>query len=1715
MKKAKKLLAVLLAMVMIASAACLPVYAKSLPGSAYAIPAGFTNDRKYYFTAEQGCSKILDQLDDMLAKMYLKMDWDDLLSGGNTIVSAANVFLGDDIPEELDFSSIDAAVNTLYDFINAVDDGLGGAIADIDSLAGDITKEGNLQLGTLDKSIDRDYRENNWDNGDADLAVLYNLIGWLGSNTWLLQQIIAGTLPMGALGDMLYDLATIDGISLLEDPDTGISSLLYKMLVDSTATAMPAGTTLEDAVQQLLDWALIEGTGQSAENGGFSMLGMDHEPLMPVLTDTEKYPGGFSITGVAIEVDRDGDGVKEQDTMDVYQLVNNAINGLLNGILAPSLGELIADLVGVEITEQYPNGDPAILTDVMFSTILGAVEGLLVNNGADPVVYSEAEGEETPMGKINDLVNWLFNGSQGGKPALYTFINIDYYGIGLTDNFMSLLNDLIRLAINLLPVLGIELPANSGLPTSDELAETYWYKLDESGNKVICDETDEGVVDQLYMTYTGEQVCFATYTDDTKKTVDYYTYLDTNMPVNTSDETLSDYENADFIRPYYKISMDSVWAALVKMIFGMLVEGPYFPEWTTDMASVLAYGCAGLAVNVLPEENFYERLDAYYLNGYSTEPYTNAGKTIYPIAYSDQTARSVAALPTGAMDILSAVGAYYLNSMLDLSTAEKFETHDTSFEQLLTELALWGFIEYIPILAGELTEDAKHVRTTAYTDKYGSQHPVGTFYSQVNTLIDAVYSDFSTRTELASPNYDAVYTFLDQTLLYLIPTSWLPEEFGSSQSLFNDWLFGNLMEFDLQGILSIFSANPDGELGQPLLTVLLRVIDRVLSIVFGGDAVMQPTDRSGTGSNSTFAVNTTILTLTALLEDGDGAEGDTTTPATASLPTFVGRLLTLLNKYRAPLLETFFPMLMGGAFERPFDHDAMGTDTSFVNVLGTDMTKYKIEDLENQIDYLTSNINADFYATYATEEEAEAAVETLEDAYIETIEVTPATETTEAVNEYNVYVSRDFMSSAGTKTAATDDAGDYTVFSNFQYKSINAASASNPLVTWDDGAYYFWSIEDNNPNCYYYSNYKTAIEEAESFVDSYYDFVSGDLSDAFGDWLTYSIQQYMVSANLYDPNDDGRCVTSDTDADYVAPTTDADGNVTDPGYPVDGYPSVPDSMYPYLSSTSDSTTVKWVDYVIDDYVSVTRNTVTMDNYEILALANEFGSDPDNYVEMSLWDTEDVVRYALNTIEFDITANADGTYDGQYQWEDLQEAQLASIANVCSAYYMYFDYDVAEGRYVIYRKGFAFITDNFYLGTADGTNTISPAPVASRPVVYDPDANTEAQQTVYDGYVTFLDNIYSKRRSLYNQLDTINWRMKEAENMRKTSVDTTMLEWALEHVGHAYISVNNKRNLIEKDIVNNEVVYSKVYTQNSYNAFRDAYDFANSLKENKTQAAGLTQSMVTEAFQHLLETYNALIEYTGDADWVQFLEVLAKAKDLADPDGVRNDPELGYVEETILALDAVIADADTLYANENVMDCENQDEIDTMVSRLETAILQLEYLQAAKLIVNTVTGGDTQVIETSTGARTIGHIIGLVEGQGITMDLVEESNMVINVSNGNEVSILESAKGLGTGAYYKGTVGGLEKFRYYAVLYGDLNGDARIDGTDWSKIRYSVITGANATTSGMGGDYIFEAADADHDGDVDADDATLIRDYYNYAADIEQITHSSATVVVTE
>ena len=128
-----------------------------------------------------------------------------------------------------------------------------------------------------------------------------------------------------------------------------------------------------------------------------------------------------------------------------------------------------------------------------------------------------------------------------------------------------------------------------------------------------------------------------------------------------------------------------------------------------------------------------------------------------------------------------------------------------------------------------------------------------------------------------------------------------------------------------------------------------------------------------------------------------------------------------------------------------------------------------------------------------------------------------------------------------------------------------------------------------------------------------------------------------------------------------------------------------------------------------------------------------------------------------------------------------------------------------------------------------------------------------------------------------------------------------------------------------------------------------------------------------------------------------------------------------------------------------------------------------------------------------------------------MNLIELVGMTLDSSVGNTVAITPSGRGMGTGSYYSGRVNNAEKFRYFAVVYGDLNGDARVDGTDASYLEYYMaIESVNSSDMGSA---VYEAADANHDGMVDGADVSEIVNHYTFRGEIDQLTHSTSEVVL--
>ncbi|MEI6580052.1 MAG: dockerin type I repeat-containing protein, partial [Eubacteriales bacterium] len=135
----------------------------------------------------------------------------------------------------------------------------------------------------------------------------------------------------------------------------------------------------------------------------------------------------------------------------------------------------------------------------------------------------------------------------------------------------------------------------------------------------------------------------------------------------------------------------------------------------------------------------------------------------------------------GVFIVGAALGRYYLNGLLPIDIQEGL-----NFEQTISAVFDW------------------------FLSKYGG-------------LFDR--SDF-----LPS---DTVWNKIDKILFDIIPLNWLPAEFTGSKSIVMDWFFGNILDFDYVGLLSIVKRNPTSELNNSVVKVILNTLSRILKGAVG------------------------------------------------------------------------------------------------------------------------------------------------------------------------------------------------------------------------------------------------------------------------------------------------------------------------------------------------------------------------------------------------------------------------------------------------------------------------------------------------------------------------------------------------------------------------------------------------------------------------------------------------------------------------------------------------------------------------------------------------------------------------------------------------------------------------------------------------------------------------------------------------------------------
>ena len=1741
MKKAKRVLSLVLAMVMAFTIGIPTAFAKTgvnVYEAATINPDAYVDGvQKLRFNTEQGAGYVLDLLDNLLNDLNFYME-------GYQVAE----FLGIKVKLNIYLRDVDEALWSLYNIVKGVADSNSDCLDNVvDGINSTILSwvVGALNLGYLEdlnvsvlgdqnssSRLTRNVPSGNSKTATNDMAVLSLLVKFLMTNRETLSNIINSD---ESLSDRVGSI--LGGIDMVKQYLTNLPEFLKKLLYsklwdsdfDTDEDSIPSGWTYDTGLQDIIDWALIEGTGTTSEDGGKSILGENFEAFLPAMGD---QPGAASVTG-----------------QNFYHLVNNAINALLSGMVSDLLKDLLVDMLDIDVTANDGKGNTDVMSDMIYTTVVNAIKTLCEKNGAPELVFSE-DGSTYPICQIDELLDWFFNG--GG---LSTFIKIEYEGISITDNFISLLNMVARLLPGLLPVFGLDI--DTSIVDLDSITETV---------------EDDEVHGKLYSTFEGETV----YLEDGS-----YFYLDTETQVNTEDEDASDYRNPSFITDKYVLGMDKVWGVFAKLIFSMFIDGFYCPEWADDIASVAAYAVASIAAVYLPQNDYFDRLDQYHyvdVEGGTFSP--RAAGSVESLPYTEEVTvgSKTVTIPRAVMDIGASLASYFISGWQQFDGVWTYglET-DNTWENFAFEFIIWAANTYLPVFTGSYngsTHTYGNIKdsagnTTSVTGTW--QTYFNSYMSQYQTLLAAnpttgSVGNYKSNIDPADLR-DITYGLLDTIIFGLIPSNWLPTEYASNgmKGVVEDWLLDSVVNFDLQKLIGMFSINPSGELAQnSTLKVILNLIDRVLATVFGGYAIL-PSCAEGTSGRNIYSgsgkgVATTLTTLEGLLSN-------------STIKTLLTNLLYRLNQYLWPLASTIFPLLMSNTVKAASYYET-SADTTKSSPLGGAQISY--DELLDYYNEKNTDLNTTVFSGKLYYKEAKA--QTIADE----IGGTYGSELVNGSTKYYVQFPESYK-----QLSKADKAADYlqaadgydtayvsTVRENGKitykvlYKDSYRTTATNypPVETpiYVDGvitekSYTFGDIARAMPNTTsgsdaakyrtgskgevsyedgyrtfgredYYGyemkwafRYENAIEDAKEFMDSFDSYAESTLPDAYGEWLMYFVKVQLAAMGKYDTDDDGEMESAPSPSKSTPyPFYASSGTVNDE----------------YLNYTSTGTAGEDKTAVRNNWVNQ-GYALNKNGYKVTQAAIAYSQELDEETgerihdrTLGLNDTKWVVRYALqNATVFDVEADN--------PWSAFTATQISTISSACTGLGMTLKADEEnEGHYIITRPAFQLITtinSKSAFGTVEGSSlSMTPATSRNNVSTMEISAYQKAQDSLHEAYVLYASKCKEFDDGLNDYYDNISWRNARAENNNSKVPDTTSLAWVLSYTQEAYMNTNGNRNKRMSAGGN----WVTAYTAKSYDEFQLAYEFATQLKnqiDSDRNYAKVDQALVTEAYQAVLAAYYALVPAGEPADWTELLAYIAQALSIWEGDlGYNNGDynELGYTVESLTNLKSALDYANEFYANGASYDISNQEDIDDEATELYYVIQALEFNEGVKpgailtsgdgnTVYSLPTGEDGQtLIYTKTGITAEYSIItGLTEGVNFTeytqqatpnsipqyydetsgeyVDCFSAVGFIAKTEKLQDTDTInffaeQGTYGGGTSSFLEGRYGS-GTFRYYAVLFGDLNGDTRIDGTDATILdMWLAQYGEGINDVEL---YLIAAADVTGDGEVDSDDIDMIQGHY--------------------
>ena len=1106
-------------------------------------------------------------------------------------------------------------------------------------------------------------------------------------------------------------------------------------------------------------------------------------------------------------------------------------------------------------------------------------------------------------------------------------------------------------------------------------------------------------------------------------------------------------------------------AILINMLFSNILQGYYCNPKAETVAEIGAYCLASLCARICPELNYMEQLEANWepnhqitgIDGNTitalpfTSSYTVNGQVSNGNGGWTATSRTYT-IPYAAVDMGVTVGVYFLDGLItaDFSEVPGPGTDATvRFEKFVKVLLDWVVDKYAPLFK------------TAYN---------------LNTNY---------------PTYQYVWKEIDEVLFGLIPSSWLPASVtdhtmdGTTHGLNNNatvplqmsgdlicgWLLGSVMDVDVQELVSIFRRNTssNAELAQPTLTVLLRLIDRIFYVALGKYAILP----NNQGSRNAYSTPTTITSA------GQGSNGLLNA---TNLGNLVYWLVTALGggssfnieAKAVPILRTALPLIMGADYIKPYRNNILNVG------------QIKVSDLRALIETISGQGGVTIpYGVADVDEFTTGTYYYVDENYNVQTATLPA-DFEDGRTYYSVqYIVAQNIDKYTNSSTYNHSTGLYGLSYTYTPVTLDGNNFNPKAIYCSTGFEQATGITEKTNGTYFTAqNASSAVllpdEYAENTIYYTHPEVALGATDT-GSYLIKNAEYTALSLNGhgggYNPNKTYyKKAFTDVNFDYMDAYNPSNGRIAMGVYKSSGS-GVVNGVGIYQSSIANQQFM-----VFRNQEDFPDALFTFNNFnDFIEDAEKFiGEYQDFLVEMKdaadEWKADDPAGDGIKTMYPYYASN--GAYDGRTTQYGVLPGDFNSLQAIQ-------DFIALYG------------TSSFISGSGNKPLEILPT---------DRNASTTKRQCeIYKQWRKYVQNVIKYSNKLNQYYDGINYYLQTAEANRKSYSDTVVysLRWVMEKL--CATAWNGGVNGYVDELTGNLV---PTYSEKTWNNFVAAYECAQDVLAQvqlNQASARTTQSMITAVRSGLIKAYYALTKAGDLADKVQLYNAIVIARrTLADP-----ALDTTYTSDSINVLRTVLGHAVTLF--EAVTEADEQNTVDTQTARLNAAISNLVYLVAPSLDIDDNYEGDLEIpADQGYVINNIkyGFIYGILEGAGLVLD---PAMFDVNGISSDLVRVVAQTYGNGTGSYIQAKdAGDNTKFIYYAVLFGDVNGDARIDSTDKAYIQAYTIGAANTgllDASVNGGAYL-TAADVDNDGSVTASDAAAIGQVVNYEATIDQ----AATVI---